>query len=91
MLELADMAESCHVDAECFHPKLMLSGVMLQCVCSCPVAFDNSSAPAPSVDGSSMADAGRRLLQADASEMMSGMTSGCGPVPTQYESFTQVS
>ena len=62
-------------------------GVVVQCVCSCPVEFDNAPAPAPMWDAplgdnSGMASAGRRLLSSD---------TNCGPVPTQYESFTQVS
>lgn len=69
---------------------------VLQCICQCPIAFaDVALAPAPATSNSGMAGAGRKLLQTTEADMLDSMSnmmeSGCGPQPTQYESFTQVS
>lgn len=71
--------------------------MFVQCICQCPIEFANASAPPPSSTSVNMAEAGRKLLQpnsdamSDELDMSSMMGSDCGPVPTQYESFTQVS
>ena len=63
---------------------------LLQCICQCPMKFEDAAAPAPSAGG--MAGGMMHQAQADlADNMDSMMGSGCGPTPTQYEPFTQVS
>ena len=55
-----------------------------------PVPSEDAAAPAPSAGG--MAGGMMHQAQADlADNMDSMMGSGCGPTPTQYEPFTQVS
>lgn len=61
----------------------------LQCVCQCPTGFD-AGAPAPSMASNS--EPVYVPSTADMLDSLSGMMgSGCGPEPTQYEPYLQVS
>ena len=79
--------------------------LLLQCICSCPVAYADgpASAPTPSMppmmmpEGMPMPEAVMSDDGADAdsadSSASSATSSGCipEPVPTQYEAFSDVS
>ena len=87
----------------CISASLLLQDIdreslLLQCICSCPVAYANvpSSAPtmAPMMDPTVMADDMADAMDSDADANSSGPSSGSGcapePVPTQYEAFENV-
>ena len=72
--------------------------LLLQCICSCPVAYANGPASAPAMAPmmmhQGMPDAMSSDSDADAdSSDSSADGSGCTPkpVPTQYEAFSDVS
>ena len=85
-------------------PSLLLQdidreSVLLQCICSCPVAYANgpSSAPtmAPMMDPMAMPEDMADAMDSGADADSSGPSAGSGcapePVPTQYEAFENVS
>ena len=86
-----DATQSMH-SSHSWQALLLTCLIVLQCICSCPVAYANG-APAPA-SAPAMAPATAPTADAAPSEDMSSFvsTDSCDrPVPTQYEAFNDVS